>query len=68
MHTGDFKIDHTPVDGKPSDLKALAGLAPDGAFLLMSDSTYAEIEGYTTSEQLVAESLDSVIRDAQGRV
>ena len=68
VHTGDFKIDHTPVDGKPSDLKALAGLAPDGAFLLMSDSTYAEIEGYTPSEQLVAESLDSVIRDAQGRV
>ncbi len=68
IHTGDFKIDHTPVDGKPSDLRALTDLAPSGAFLLMSDSTYAEIEGYTPSEQVVAESLDNVIRDAQGRV
>jgi ribonuclease J len=68
VHTGDFKIDHTPVDGRPSDFRALANLAPDGVFLLLSDSTYAEVDGYTPSEQVVADSLDSVIRDAQGRV
>jgi ribonuclease J len=68
VHTGDFKIDHTPVDGHPSDFRALARLAPEGAFLLLSDSTYAETEGYTPSERIVAESLDNVIREAQGRV
>ena len=68
VHTGDFKIDHTPADGKPTDFSALARLTADGAFLLLSDSTYAELEGYTESEQLVGEALDRVIRDATGRV
>ncbi len=69
VHTGDFKIDHTPVDGEPTDFSALSRIVgEDGAFLLFSDSTYAEIEGYTLSERAVGEALDAVIRDAEGRV
>ena len=68
IHTGDFKIDHTPADGNAMDLAAIARLAPDGALLLCSDSTYAEVKGYTESEQVVGDALDRVIGEAQGRV
>ena len=68
IHTGDFKIDHTPVDGRPTDFSTLAQLTSDGVLLLLSDSTYAEVEGYTKSEQLVGEALDRVIGEAEGRV
>ena len=68
VHTGDFKIDHTPADGKPTDFSALARLSGDGVLLMMSDSTYAEVEGYTPSEQVVGEALDRVIGEAEGRV
>ena len=68
VHTGDFKIDHTPADGKVMDFAALARMASKGVLLLCSDSTYAEVEGYTPSEQVVGEALDRVIGDADGRV
>jgi len=68
IHTGDFKIDHTPADGKPTDFSALAELTSQGVLLMLSDSTYAEVEGYTASERVVGEALDGVIRDAPGRV
>ena len=68
IHTGDFKIDHTPVDGNPTDFTTLSRIVGDGAFLLCSDSTYAEVEGYTDSEQVVGETLDRVIGEASGRV
>jgi ribonuclease J len=68
VHTGDFKIDHTPVDGRPSDFSALAKLTSGGVLLLLSDSTYAEVEGYTPSEKVVGEALDRVIGAAEGRV
>ena len=68
VHTGDFKIDHTPVDGRPTDFAALAELTAEGVLLMCSDSTYAEVEGYTASEQVVGETLDRVIGDADGRV
>ena len=68
VHTGDFKIDHTPADGKATDFSALARMTADGVLLMMSDSTYAEVEGYTDSEQVVAGALDRVIGEAQGRV
>ena len=68
IHTGDFKIDHTPVDGKSTDFSSLARLTADGALLLFSDSTYAEVTGYTESEQIVGETLDRVIGEAEGRV
>ena len=68
IHTGDFKIDHTPVDGRTMDLASLARYGSQGVLLLLSDSTYAEVPGYTTSEKVVGEALDRAIRDAPGRV
>jgi len=68
IHSGDFKIDHTPVSGKPTDLSRLAQLGAQGVLLLLSDSTYAELPGYTPSEKIVGESLEHVIGDAPGRV
>ena len=68
IHTGDFKIDHTPVDGRTIDLAALANYGAEGVLLLLSDSTYAEVPGYTPSEQVVGEALDRAIREAPGRV
>ena len=68
IHTGDFKIDHTPIDSQPMDFIALARLAGDGALLLLSDSTYAEVKGYTESEQVVGRALDRLIGEAPGRV
>ena len=68
IHTGDFKIDHTPAYGDPTDFSALAELTADGVFLMFSDSTYAELEGYTASEQVVGEALDRHIGEAEGRV
>ena len=68
VHTGDFKIDHTPVDGKTTDFASLAQFASRGVLLMFSDSTYAEAEGYTPSEQVVGAALDRAIGDAEGRV
>ena len=68
IHTGDFKIDHTPVDGRTIDLATLAEYGSRGVLLLLSDSTYAEIPGYTASEKVVGEALDRAIQDAPGRV
>ena len=68
VHTGDFKIDHTPVDGLPTDFTHLGELAAEGVLLLLSDSTYAEHAGYTPSEMVVSDALDRIIGDAPGRV
>ena len=68
IHTGDFKIDYTPVDGNPTDLNKLADLSKDGVLLLLSDSTYAEVPGYTKSEKVVGDALERVIATAEGRV
>ena len=68
VHTGDFKFDHTPVDGKRSDMGKLAQIGSEDVLLLMSDSTYAEIPGYTPSEMVVTETMDRVIGQAEGRV
>src|SRR5690606_4625990 len=68
VHTGDFKIDHTPLFDQHTDLARLANVGEDGALLLCADSTYVEIEGYTPSEQRVAETLDRLIGEADGRV
>jgi ribonuclease J len=68
VHSGDFKIDHTPVDGKTTQLHRLAELGEEGVLLLLSDSTYAENPGYTPSEQVVSDALDQVVRAAEGRV
>ena len=68
VHTGDFKLDHTPVMGQHTDLNRLAELGSQGVALLCSDSTYAVVPGYTPSEQVVGESLDFVMSQAEGRV
>jgi ribonuclease J len=68
VHTGDFKLDHTPVMGQHTDLNRLAAVGQEGVALLCSDSTYAEIPGYTPSEQVVGESIDFVMARAEGRV
>ena len=68
VHSGDFKLDHTPVYGKPTDLSRLAQLGARGVLLLLSDSTYAELPGYTPSERVVGETLDRIMAEALGRV
>ena len=68
VHSGDFKLDYTPVDNKPTDLSRLAQLGAQGVLLLLSDSTYAELPGYTPSERVVGETLDHIMADAPGRV
>ncbi len=68
IHSGDFKLDYTPVSGEPTALARLAQLGSQGVLLLMSDSTYSELPGYTPSERVVGETLDRVIAEAPGRV
>lgn len=68
VHTGDFKIDQTPVDGKFIDLHKYAELGDQGVLLLMSDSTNAERPGYTESERKVSLALDDEFRNAKGRL
>jgi len=64
LHTGDFKIDQTPLDGRPTDLHALAEEAGRGVHLLLSDSTNAEEAGYTASERSVGPVLQDIIARA----
>jgi len=68
VHTGDFKFDHTPVDGKMSDLHALAQFGSQGVLCLMSDSTRAESPGYTPSERIVGEVFRDIMEGLTGRV
>ena len=68
IHTGDFKLDHTPVMGQATDLRRLAMWGEEGVMLLLADSTYAEIPGYTPSEQVVGEALRQIMSTAEGRV
>jgi ribonuclease J len=68
VHTGDFKFDLTPPDGKRADLGLIAEIGNRGVEFLLSDSTRAEKEGYTLSERTVGESLNQLIGDAPGRV
>ncbi len=68
VHSGDWKFDHTPVDGRQTDFARLAAIAAKGVLLLMSDSTRAEVPGYTQSERHVAEMFDGIMSRAPGRV
>jgi ribonuclease J len=68
VHTGDFKFDHTPVDGKLSDFAILAKLGADGVICLLSDSTRAENPGYTPSERTVGEAFREIMEPLDGRV
>jgi ribonuclease J len=68
VHTGDFKLDHTPVMGQSTDLARLAQAGDEGVVLMLGDSTYAEIPGYTPSEQIVGDSIFQIMAKAEGRV
>ena len=68
IHTGDFKIDHTPVDGEFYDFHKLAEHGEKGVLCLISDSTNSEVPGFTPSERSVYPNLDRIIAQAQGRV
>jgi ribonuclease J len=68
VHSGDWKFDHTPVDGKQTDFARLAEIAQHGVLLLLSDSTRAEVAGYTQSERHVGDLLDTIMSRAPGRV
>ena len=68
LHTGDFKIDYTPIDGKVMDLNRIAQLGKEGVLLLMADSTNVEREGHSLSEKIIGETLNRIISNAKGRV
>lgn len=68
IHTGDFKIDHTPVDGEFFDLQKIAEHGEKGVLCLLSDSTNAEVPGYTASEASVYPGLERVFNQATGRI
>ena len=68
VHSGDFKFDHSPVDGRLTDFAKLAELGGRGVLVLLSDSTNAEAPGYTHSEQEIGETFDRIFFGAKGRV
>lgn len=68
IHMSDFKLDHTPVDGWPTDYAKLAEFSQRGVDLLLSDSTNAERPGWTPSEKVIGPAFDKVIAEAKGRV
>lgn len=65
IHTGDFKFDFTPIGEEPSSLSKIALLAPEKILLLMSDSTNAEIDGYSLSEKTIQDNLEIIFEKAQ---
>ena len=68
IHTGDFKIDQTPVDGQLTDLASFARYGEQGVLALLSDSTNVEREGYTLSEKSVGEAFDEIFPTCDGRI
>ncbi|NMB95058.1 MAG: ribonuclease J, partial [Clostridiaceae bacterium] len=68
VHTGDFKIDYTPIEGEPIDFARLAELGKKGVLLLMCDSTNVEREGYTMSERTVGNTFEEIFMKAGGRI
>ncbi|MCS6907487.1 MAG: ribonuclease J [Anaerolineales bacterium] len=68
VHTGDYKFDHTPVDNWPTDFAKLASYSQQGVLALLADSTNSTRPGWTPSERVVDAALDSVFREAPGRI
>lgn len=68
FHTGDFKIDYTPIDGEPIDLQKFAEIGMQGVDIMLADSTNATRKGFTKSEKFVGEALDKIFSRAKGRI
>ena len=68
FHTGDFKFDQTPLDGRPADFAAIAGIGEDGVLCMLSDSTNSERPGHTPSERVVGEAFANIFARAPGRI
>lgn len=68
VYATDWKFDHTPVDGRPTEFDKLAKFGGEGVALLMSDSTNAEKPGYSMSEKTLGDTIDRIMADAKGRV
>ncbi|MBO7502859.1 MAG: ribonuclease J [Clostridia bacterium] len=68
IHTGDFKVDYTPIDNAPIDLMRLAELGENGVLLLMSDSTNAQRKGFTMSERTLGATFDDLFSKITGRI
>jgi ribonuclease J len=68
LHSGDFKMDQTPVDGQPTDMARLSHFGNRGVMLLMSDSTNAEREGFTPSERTIGEAFEDIFGQCAGRI
>src|SRR5438105_2199830 len=68
VHSGDYKFDHTPTDGRPADFGTLARLGNEGVLLMMGDSTRVESAGFTPSERVINDSFDKIFANAPGRI
>jgi ribonuclease J len=68
FHTGDFKFDQTPIDGKPADFAAIARVGEEGVRVMLADSTNAERPGHTLSERIVGEAFSNIFAKAKGRI
>jgi len=68
VHTSDFKIDYTPIEGEPMDFARLAELGKSGVLLLMADSTNVERPGYTMSERTVGDTFEEIFMNARNRI
>jgi ribonuclease J len=68
FHTGDFKFDQTPIDGKPADFARIARIGDEGVLCMLSDSTNAERPGHTLSERIVGEAFTTIFSRSKGRI
>jgi ribonuclease J len=68
FHTGDFKFDQTPIDGRPADFSRIARVGEEGVLCMLSDSTNAERPGHTLSERIVGEAFAAIFARAKGRI
>src|SRR4029453_16566867 len=68
LHTGDFKMDQLPLDGRITDLRAFARLGEEGVDLFLTDSTNAEVPGFTTPEKSITPVLERVFHESRQRI